>query len=614
MQYLQNEQVLILGLGISGLSMARWCVRCGARVRVADTRSQPPGLKELQALVPDLEFVAGFADAQLFLSDLSGQPMTRVLRSPGLSPLDTHFAEIMKMAGEKNIPVLEELSLFSEALAHIDQEKRAQEQKVVDAMLEELAKQAQAQALADEAKSAEKAAAKKAAQAALEEAAENNHENRDFDFYEDHEGYEDQDIESEFSDSALDEGDAPIVPPLIYGYQPKVIAITGTNGKTTVTSLTAQLVERAGQSVVAAGNIGWAMMDALAQRLDEDNLPNFWVLELSSFQLDDVKRFEPTVATVLNVTQDHLDWHGDMQQYFTAKTHIFGERTVRVLNRNDAQVMTLVPQAPVEDLEQTGKKKRKTVKKPQLPAVITFGVDAPSRAGDFGLLQENGITWLVRAQMADETMPDSGELLFRKLIPTDVLQLKGQHNLSNALASLALACEAGCELAPMLFALRDYKGEPHRTQWIANVNGVDYIEDSKGTNVGATAAALQGLGPDHRLVVILGGDGKGQDFSPLLPLVKQFVRAVVLIGRDAALIEQALQSAQVPLLHAQDMSEAVNLCAQNALAGDMVLMSPACASLDMYTNYVVRAQAFVEAVEQLQKNGESLNQFTGGAA
>jgi UDP-N-acetylmuramoylalanine--D-glutamate ligase len=333
---------------------------------------------------------------------------------------------------------------------------------------------------------------------------------------------------------------------------------------------------------------------------DHPYLPQVWVLELSSFQLDGVDNFEPTAAAVLNLTQDHLDWHGSMASYGAAKARIFGQQGVMVLNREDAAVMAMLPE-PI----------RVKLQKPQQRAHLTFGGDMPQRPGDYGIETVNGMTWLVRALEADETQrkkrpsklsgaqDDEQEIHFQRLMPADALRIRGRHNALNALAALALAGSAGGELAPMLFGLREYTGEPHRVASVAIVNEVEYVDDSKGTNVGATVAALQGLGMDRRLVVILGGDGKGQDFSPLLAPVSRFARAVVLIGRDAPLLRDTLHSSGVVLLDAVTLEEAVRLAHAQAKPGDAVLLSPACASMDMFRNYAHRADVFVSAVNQL---------------
>ena len=376
------------------------------------------------------------------------------------------------------------------------------------------------------------------------------------------------------------------------GYAPAVLAITGTNGKTTVTSLTGQLVAHAGKTVAVAGNIGPTLLDTLAAHLDANTLPEVWVLELSSFQLDGVTGFEPTAAVVLNVTQDHLDWHGSMSAYAAAKARIFGATGLMVLNRDDAAVMAMLP-PPV----------RAKLQKPVERPYTSFGTDMPQRPGDFGIEEVNGMVWLVRALEADETRRKrkeaAEELHFQRLMPVDVLRIRGRHNASNALAALALCAAAGCALGPILFGLREYRGEPHRVEPIGILNEVEFFDDSKGTNVGATVAALQGLGADRKVVLILGGEGKGQDFAPLAAPVARYARAVVLIGRDAPLIRNALQNAGVTLVDAASMEDAVAQANQRAHAGDAVLMSPACASFDMFDNYEHRARVFIAAVRDL---------------
>ena len=499
MNTLQDQHILILGLGASGLAMARWCVRWGARVTVADTRAAPPQLAALQQELPQVDFVAGAFAASL----VQGQALDAVYRSPGLSPEE--IAPVLVAASACGIRAEGELGLFFSAL----------------------------QALAT-------------------------------------------------------------VPAPAPAYTPKVLAITGTNGKTTVTSLTRQLVERAGKTVAVAGNIGPTLLDTLAQRLDAGNLPEVWVLELSSFQLDGAQGFEPTAAVVLNLTQDHLDWHGSMAVYAAAKARIFGTQALMVLNREDPLVMAMLA-PPV----------RVKLQKPQQRTHVTFGGDMPRRPGDFGIETVGGMAWLVRALEADETRKRTRgaeaeeDLHIQRLMPADALRIRGRHNAINALSALALAQAAGCPLAPMLYGLREYRGEPHRVESIGRINDIEYFDDSKGTNVGATVAALTGLGAERRLVLILGGDGKGQDFDPLAVPVARHARAVVLIGRDAPLIRAALQGTGVPLLDAPSLPDAVQLATQSAHAGDAVLMSPACASFDMFTGYEHRAQVFCAAVQTL---------------
>ncbi|WP_295545128.1 UDP-N-acetylmuramoyl-L-alanine--D-glutamate ligase [uncultured Pseudacidovorax sp.] len=576
MKHLADLHVLILGLGASGLAMARWCARHGAHVTVADTREAPPQLATLAAELPQVRFIGGPLTAAL----VEGQPVRAVYRSPGLAPAT--IAPVVDAARAIGLPVGGELDLFAQALAdlRVPPEAVPGEEAAADEAAADGAREAQVDAEA-EASAAVPAQSTDAAEANADIAAEPA---RDGDVAADEE--------------VADEAPAPlpIAPPPAPepGYRPAVLAITGTNGKTTVTALTGQLVERAGKTVAVAGNIGPSLLDTLSECMDADALPQVWVLELSSFQLDGVQGFEPTAATVLNVTQDHLDWHGGMEAYAAAKARIFGQAGLMVLNRDDVRVMGMLP-APV----------KVRLQRPQLRAHVTFGADLPQRPGDFGIERVNGLAWLVRAHEADETLKRrrgaavQEEIHLQRLMPADALRIRGQHNALNALAALALASAAGCALAPMLYGLREYRGEPHRVEPIAIVDEVEYFDDSKGTNVGATAAALQGLGLERKLVVILGGDGKGQDFSPLAPLVRQYVRAAVLIGRDGPALGEALAETGVPLLTAATLPEAVGLCADQAQPGDAVLLSPACASLDMFRDYAHRADVFREAVEAL---------------
>ena len=495
MKNLAHKNILVLGLGASGLALARWCARYGANVTVVDTRPAPPQLAALQAGVSTAKFVNAPMDEAL----LAGTAFDQVLKSPGLSPASVRA--VMAAAQAQGIPCGNELSVFAQALADLKEDE---------------------------------------------------------------------------------------------AYAPKVIGITGTNGKTTVTSLASQLIERAGKSVAVAGNIGPTLLDTLAEKLDAQRgdetlaLPEVWVLELSSFQLDGVKNFEPSVATVLNITQDHLDWHETLSAYIAAKANVYGSTAIMLLNRDDPLVMAALP-APVK-----GKQTR---------SYLTFGSDEPKRPGDYGIETVNGMAWLVRAAQADVTIKrgktEEPELHIQRLMPLDALRIRGRHNATNALAALGLAVAVGCPLAPMLHGLREYRGEPHRVESVAVLDGIEYFDDSKGTNVGATAAALAGLGSERRLVLILGGEGKGQDFSPLAEPVARHVRAVVLIGRDAPLIKAALLGTQVLLLNAASMREAVNMAAGQAQSGDAVLMSPACASFDMFDNYQHRARVFCDAVQAL---------------
>ena len=499
---LKDQPVLILGLGASGLAMARWCARCGAQVTVADTRDEPPQLQPLREQLPQARFVGGPFSAGLVAPDTRA-----VFRSPGLSP--GQAAAVTEAAGGRGVLTGGELSLFGQALADL----RGREH-----------------------------------------------------------------------------------------YAPAVLAVTGTNGKTTVTALAGQLVERSGRTVAVAGNIGPTLLDTLAEKIDAGALPQVWVIELSSFQLETAGTFEPTAAALLNITQDHLDWHGTMEAYAAAKARVFGRNALMILNREDPLVMKMLP-APV---------RVKGGRMEQRP-YLTFGGDMPQRPGDFGIEVVNGMAWLVRALEADETqkrrprmvqgqLPAAmaeEELYIQRLMPADALRIRGRHNAVNALSALALAGAAGCALGPMLYGLREYRGEPHRVEPVGIVNQIEYFDDSKGTNVGATVAALQGLGAERKVIVILGGEGKGQDFAPLAAPVSRHARAAVLIGRDAPLIRAVLEPAGVPLLEATSMEEAVSLATQRASAGDAVLMSPACASFDMFRNYPHRAEVFRAAVQRI---------------
>ncbi|MBH9552359.1 Mur ligase family protein [Inhella gelatinilytica] len=580
---LRNQSVLVLGLGDSGLAMAAWAAWQGAaRVRVWDSREAAPQDAALVALVPRAERLRG----ALVADDV--QDAQRILKSPGLSPRDVRLQALLTSAREQQVRIQGELDLFAEALAALKHQWR---------------------------------------------------------------------------------------------YAPAVLAITGTNGKTTTTSLTGQLCEAAGLCVAVAGNIGPTLLDTLSAALREEGhapvleppqqldlpipdtavlrdeatqsaeaaeadisleqldamldhqalpieppppkppefkaLPDVWVLELSSFQLDGVQGFEPSAATVLNVTQDHLDWHGDLQAYAAAKSRVFGTQALMVVNRDDAWVESMVPTAPPPPVGARGKPLKVTVKwTPR--RVCRFGLNEPQAPGDFGLVEAGGIAWLARAVPTDDTpvrvkrggRSEAPEVQIQRLMPADALRIRGRHNSANALAALALATEIGCPLAPMLHALREYRGEPHRVEWVGTLAGVDFVDDSKGTNVGATVAALAGLGADRegaRLSLILGGDGKGQDFSPLREPVARYARAVALIGKDAETLAHCLETTAVPLQRHADLEAATRWAFEQAQHGDTVLLSPACASLDMFRNYAHRAEVFVATARELAaERGEIL--------
>ncbi|MGV3469764.1 UDP-N-acetylmuramoyl-L-alanine--D-glutamate ligase [Limnobacter sp.] len=367
-------------------------------------------------------------------------------------------------------------------------------------------------------------------------------------------------------------------------YKPQVVGITGTNGKTTTTRMVECLAQFAGKKALAAGNISPAALDALREQLEADDLPEVWVLELSSFQLHWTKRLKFDASTVLNITQDHLDWHPDMQEYAEDKFRIFSENGVCVLNRDDSLVAN--------------------VNLPTGAQPITFGTSAPVDINDFGLIREGGMLWLAQLVGDQEVQTsarrkklEESEPSQNLLMPTEALQVVGLHNASNALAALALCQGLGMPMAKLLHGLRSYQGEPHRVQHVVQIDGVDYFDDSKGTNVGATVAALNGLAKPT--VLIAGGDGKGQDFAPLVQPVSSYCKHVILIGKDADNIMSALASTQIPCEKAATLELAVQMAASKAREGDCVLLSPACASLDMFKNYVHRAEVFVDAVRAI---------------
>ncbi|MDD3353101.1 UDP-N-acetylmuramoyl-L-alanine--D-glutamate ligase [Zoogloea sp.] len=454
-----SQLTLVLGLGESGLAMARWLARQGVPLRVADSRETPPGVERIRQDAPAAEVCSGpFAE-----SLLAG--VARLAISPGLDPRQPLVVE----ARRRGIPVVGEMDLLVEAL---------------DAL-------------------------------------------------------------------GVRSGT-------------RIIAITGTNGKTTTTALAGEMARATGVDAVVAGNISPAALDVVMTRQDAGQaLPDVWVLELSSFQLETGPALNAAAATVLNVTDDHLDRYAGLADYAATKAAVFQGQGVQVLNRQDRRVT---------EMARPGRR------------VWTFGLDAPAGSNDFGVVDTPEGRWLVRG---DE-----------RLLRWDEMQLAGSHNVANALAALALGEAAGLPRAPMIAALKVFPGLPHRVEKVAERgDGVIYYDDSKGTNVGATVAALEGL--SRKVFLVVGGDGKGQDFSPLKEAFARYARAVVLIGRDARTIEAAVAGCGVPLIHAADMDAAVRAANARAEAGDVVLLSPACASLDMFRNYAHRAQVFIDAVLRL---------------
>ena len=347
----------------------------------------------------------------------------------------------------------------------------------------------------------------------------------------------------------------------------KVIGITGSNGKTTVTTLVGEICKEAGLKTIVAGNIGLPVLDALQMET-----PDIYVLELSSFQLESTSNLHLDAATVLNVSEDHLDRYASVADYAIAKSRILAHAKVAVLNRDDAITLAMRPEN-----------------------VVTFGLNAAPNANDLGLIDDAGVHYLTSGQ--------------RKLCKTSELKISGQHNVANALAAAGLCAAVGIEKASIMHALRDFKGLPHRVEWVANIDGIDFYDDSKGTNIGATCAAVLGMtknGKPQKVVLIAGGDGKCQDFTPLAPALQVNSRAAVLIGRDAPLIEAVLAEINIPIYRATDLPEAVNIAKKVAKAGDAVLLSPACASFDMFKNYEHRAEVFVAAVKSLQQNTQKV--------
>ena len=340
-----------------------------------------------------------------------------------------------------------------------------------------------------------------------------------------------------------------------------VAAITGSNGKSTVTTLLGQMARLAGVEAAVGGNLGQPALDLLDDRVE------LYILELSSFQLESTWSLEPKVATVLNVSADHMDRYDSMADYSATKARVLTGAETAVLNLEDPRVAAMAGEAERD---------------------MGFRLGVPEGESVVGLIERGGEPWIARGSSP--------------LLPAREVAAKGRHNLANALAALAMGQACGFPEVAMLEALRTFRGLPHRTALVANKGGIDWYDDSKGTNPGATVAALEGLidpsGP-ARVVLIAGGDGKGADFAPLAPAVERVGRAVVLIGRDARRIERALDG-RAKILHAADMTDAVRLAFEAARPGDCVLLSPACASFDMFENYAHRGRVFAAAVESLK--------------
>jgi UDP-N-acetylmuramoylalanine--D-glutamate ligase len=453
---LKGKRVLVLGLGASGMSMARWLTLREAVVSVADTRAEPPFANQLREELPGVRLSLGGFRAE----DFAGAEVIAI--SPGV-PLSE---PALRRAHESGIPIVGDIELFAR-------------------------------------------------------------------------------VREEYPES-------------------KVIGITGSNGKSTVTEMVGAMCRSTGIRTLVAGNIGLPILDAISD-IDSGRRrrPDIFVLELSSFQLETTESLNPEAATVLNLSEDHLDRYRGMREYAEAKARIFLGDGVQIVNREDAWSRSMA------------QKDR---------CVFSFGLDEPDGRNEWGLRSIEGQRWL--AQGAENLMPVSE------------LKVAGLHNTANALAALALCRAIRLPYPPLLQALRSFAGLPHRVQQVGEVNGVLFYDDSKGTNVGATVAALAGIG--RPAVVILGGDGKGQDFSPLRDAVSKHARAAVLIGRDRELIAQSLSGLPLTVERAADMKDAVNRAFLLGREGDAVLLSPACASFDMFLSYEHRAQVFVDAVRSLK--------------
>lgn len=338
-----------------------------------------------------------------------------------------------------------------------------------------------------------------------------------------------------------------------------VIAITGTNGKSTVTTLVGEMAKAAGLSVAVAGNIGLPVLDLI----DDKNHYDLWVLELSSFQLDLTYSLKPIAATILNISPDHLDRHHTMSAYIEAKQRIYHQANYKLYNRDDNATFPTANSA----------------------VLSSYGLDKPAES-DWGIIEQDGISYLANGNNC--------------LLDVQKLPLKGKHNWQNALAACALASSAGIKLEIIIQVLKSFPGLAHRCQWVRQINEVDWINDSKGTNTGATISAIAGIGSSiqGKVVLIAGGVGKGADFTDLRSSVADYARSVIVIGQDANKIEQALIGT-VPITHATSFEEAIKLAATNALAGDVVLLSPACASFDMFRDFNHRGEVFSQLVNNL---------------
>ncbi|AWD32660.1 UDP-N-acetylmuramoylalanine--D-glutamate ligase [Candidatus Kinetoplastibacterium sorsogonicusi] len=356
-------------------------------------------------------------------------------------------------------------------------------------------------------------------------------------------------------------------------YQPKVIAITGTNGKTTVTTLTSFLINSYGLYAVAVGNIGKSAISVLEYAIISNNLPDVWVIELSSFQLTTTYNLHIDVATILNISPDHIDWHLNLDNYIKSKISIAKNAKILIINRDDEYILN--------NLNSINSKN-----------IYSFGISKPKYTNDMGIINHNCKKLLVSYHSFNK---------YSYIIDSDLLFIKGIHNYLNVLAALLLIRSIGIPIEKIFSFLPKYLGESHRNTFICRINNVDYINDSKATNIGATIAALNSY--NNKKVLILGGISKGQDFSLLLPFLKN-IRIIILIGIDAYHIAKILDNDNITYIYANNMKEAVIKAYQNACEGDIVLLSPACSSLDMFSSYKQRGETFSQEVLQLAKNSQ----------
>jgi UDP-N-acetylmuramoylalanine--D-glutamate ligase len=440
------RRTLVVGLGETGLSVARYLSGQGAPVAIVDSRENPPGLERLRAELP--------ADVALFLGGFHSEAFERaeqIVVSPGVSMAEPEIAA----AVARDVLVIGDIELFARAVT------------------------------------------------------------------------------------------APVV------------AVTGSNGKSTVVTLLSAMARRAGCDVRTGGNIGTPALDLIGE-----TEPDLYILELSSFQLETVQSLQPQAAVVLNISADHLDRYRDLEGYAAAKQAIYRHADLQVVNNDDPVAAALADSSRSR---------------------VGF-TQQPPGADEFGLVEHEGVSWLARGNVP--------------LMPVSGIRMAGRHNVTNALAALALGEATGMPMAAMLETLTEFQGLPHRMQAIAEQGGVRWYNDSKGTNVGATLAAIDGV--DGDVVLIAGGDGKGADFMPLADALQRKGRAAVLIGKDALLLETVLNGV-LPFEHAADMVQAVRLAAAMAHPGDSVLLSPACASTDMYRDFAERGNVFTHAVQEYLK-------------